>query len=80
MSESVIFTSPMLLALYGIALAITLFEKWRRTGAVLPWMAAIIVMAASGLAVIMGASLMETAAVIVVFIIVNLIGMREGKK
>lgn len=78
MSESVIFSSPILLALYGIALAITLFEKWKRTGAMLMWTAAIITMTAAGLSLIMGADLVEIAAVIVVFLIVNLAGQKEG--
>ena len=78
MSDCVILTSPVLLALYGLALALTLFEKWRRTGPVLPWVAAILVMVTSGLSLVMGASLLETATVIVVFLIVNLIGQREG--
>lgn len=80
MSESVIFSSPILLILYGVALVITLFERRKRTGAVLPWVAAILVMGTSGLAVVMGASLLETAAVIVVFIIVHLIRPKEGNE
>lgn len=79
MSESVIFGSPILMVLYGLALAVTIFEKVKRTGAVLPWIAAIIVMVTSGLAIVMGASLQETAAVIVLFIIVNLMKLKEEK-
>lgn len=78
MLDSVIFSSPSLIALYGIALVITLFEKWQRAGAVLPWAAVILVMVTSGVALIMGASLLETATVIVGFLIVNLAGQREG--
>ena len=73
MSESVIFNSPILIVLYGIALAVTLFEKVNRTGAVSAWIAAMLVVGASTLSVIMGASLVETAAIIVLFIIINLI-------
>ena len=80
MSESVILVSPLLIALYGVALALTLIEKRLRTGAVLPWAAAILVMVTAGLSLVMGASLKETAAVIVLFIIVNLTGLKEGKR
>ena len=78
MQHSIIFTSPLLMILYGVALAITLFEKRMRTGAVLPWIAAILVMTASGLMLILGASLMETASAIVLFLIISLIGQKEG--
>ena len=79
MSESVILVSPLLIALYGLALVLTLIEKRLRTGSVLPWAAAILVMVTAGLSLVMGASLRETAAVIVLFIIVNLTGLKEGK-
>ena len=78
MQHSIIFTSPLLMILYGVALVITLLEKRMRTGAVLPWMAAILVMTASGLMLILGASLMETASAIVFFLIIGLIGQKEG--
>lgn len=80
MSESVILVSPLLIALYGLALVLTLVEKRLRTGSVLPWVAAILVMVTAGLSLVMGASLRETAAVIVLFIIVNLTGLKEGKR
>lgn len=80
MSESVILVSPLLIALYGLALVLTLVEKRLRTGGVLPWAAAILVMVTAGLSLVMGASLRETAAVIVLFIIVNLTGLKEGKR
>ena len=78
MQHSIIFTSPLLMILYGVALVITLLEKRMRTGAVLPWIAAILVMTASGLMLILGASLMETASAIVLFLIISLIGQKEG--
>ena len=72
MSESVILHTPLLLALYGAALALTLLEKRLRAGAVLPWAAAILAAVASALSVILGAGLRETAAAAVLLVIVNL--------
>ena len=78
MSESVIFSTPILIILSGAALAVTLFEKLRRTGAVLEWAAAVLVVVASAFSVLLGASLRETAAVVVLFIILHLVGPKGG--
>ena len=77
MSESVIFNSPILIVLYGIALAVTLFEKRNRTNAVLSWAAAILVLGTSGFAMILGASYLETAAVVVLFLMIQLMRPKE---
>lgn len=79
MSESIILSSPLLIALYGAALVLTLFGKLKRTGAVLPWVSAALVAGTSALSVLMGASLRETAAVIVLFILIHLIGPKEDR-
>ena len=78
MDESVILNSPILIALYGIALAVTVFAKIKKAGAFWAWAAAIIVMGTSALALVFGAGLVETATVIVIFIIINIIRPKEG--
>ncbi len=79
MSESVIFNSPILLALYGIALVLIVYDLRNRTGAVLPYLSAAIVLGTSAYALIIGASLFETAAVICIFILINLYKIRGDK-
>lgn len=76
MRDSVIFNSPILIVLYGIALTISLSEKRNKESAVLAWVAAFLIVGTSGLSVILGASLLETAAVIVLFIIIQLIKLK----
>ena len=80
MSESVIFNTPILIVLYGIALAVTLFAKLNRTGAVLTWAGAFMVAGASALSLIMGAGLTETAAVVCLFLAIHLIRPKGGTK
>ena len=76
MSESIIFNSPILLALYGIALVLVVYDLRNRSGAILPYLSAAIVVATSAYALILGAGLIETAAVMTAFLIVNLAGIR----
>ena len=79
MSESIIFNSPILLALYGIALVLVVYDLRNRSGAILPYLSAAIVMGTSAYALIIGASLFETAAVICIFILINLYKIRGDK-
>ena len=79
MSESVILSSPILIILFGAALAVTLFEKWYRKSAFLEWTAAILAAGASAASLILGAGLRETAAAIVLLILINLAGLKEER-
>ena len=79
MSESVIFNSPILLVLYGIALALVLFNLKNRTGAVLTYVSAALVVGTSAYAILLGASLWETAIVIVIFLLINVFKVGESK-
>ena len=79
MSESVIFNSPILLVLYGISLALVLFNMKNRTGAVLTYVSAALTIGASAYALLLGASLWETAIVMVVFLLINVIKVGESK-
>lgn len=79
MSESIIFNSPILLALYGIALVLVVYDLRNRSGAILPYLSAAIVMGTSAYALIIGASLFETAAVLCIFILINLYKIRGDK-
>ena len=80
MSESVILQTPILIVLYSIALALTLFEKLTGKGAFLPWAAAILVAGTSAYSVLLGAGLRETAAVVVLFVIISLIRPKGEKQ
>ena len=80
MSESVIIHTPLLLILYGLALALNLFDLVKRTGFLLPVLSAFIAVGASALALLYGASLYETGTVLLIFILINLKPLREEKK
>ena len=80
MSESVIIHTPLLLILYGLALALNLFDLVKRTGFLLPVLSAFIAVGASALALLSGASLYETGTVLLIFILVNLQPLRRKKK
>ena len=79
MSESIIFNSPIILVLYGVALLLLVYDLRNRTGAVLPYLSAAIVMGTSAYALVIGALLFETAAVICIFILINLYKIRGDK-
>lgn len=79
MSESVIFNSPILLVLYGISLALVLFNMKNRTGAVLTYVSSALTVCSSAYALLLGANLWETAIVIVIFLLINVIKVGEGK-
>ena len=72
MSGSVILNSPIMLILYGIALALCLFDIRKKTGFLLPFLSALIVVGTSAYALLSGAGLFETASVIAVFLLLNL--------
>ena len=79
MSESVIFNSPILLVLYGISLALVLFNMKNRAGAVLTYVSAALTVCSSAYALLLGANLWETAIVIVIFLLINVIKVGESK-
>ena len=80
MNESVILGNPLLLVLYGLALAISVYDKWKPTGIILPVLSALIVVGTSAYAILLGASLFETAAAVMVFLFVQLIGLGRDEK
>ena len=76
LGESIIIHSPLLLILYGVALALNIVAlKIKATGYVLPLLSAAIVAGASAFALLLGAQLLEILAVVLVFLIVNLFGI-----
>lgn len=80
MASSVIFNSPILLVLYGLALAIALFELVNRsTGFVLPIVSLAIVIGTSIYAILLGATLFEIAIIVLVFLLLSLIGIRRKR-
>lgn len=73
MAESVIFNSPLLLAGYGAALFLCVFDLFKRSSGILfPLFSAILSLATSGAALLSGASLTETGTALLVFLILNL--------
>ena len=81
MAESVIFNSPLLLILYGVALAVAIFELvTKTTGYVLPLLSLAIVVGASIYALLIGASLFEIAIILMVFMLISLAGIRRKKQ
>jgi len=64
---------PLAAALYGIALFLCLFErKYRATRGVFFLLSAALALGASGYALVLGAGLWETAAVLLVFLLLNM--------
>ena len=80
MSESVIFNSPLLLMLYGLALAANLLGLSKKTGFFLPVFSACIAVVATALALLHGASLYEAVLVLLIFLLINLRAFREADK
>ena len=75
MAESVILNSPVLLLLFGAALALCLFDRPRRaTKGVFPLLAAILAVGASAWALILGAGAGEVLTVLLLFLLLNLEG------
>ena len=78
MDNLVILNSPLLLILYGVALAMVIFELiTKTTGYVLPLIAFAIVIGATIYALLIGAGLFEVAIVILVFLLLNMFGARR---
>lgn len=73
MAESVILQLPMALLLYGAALFFCLFERrYRATRGVFLLLSAALALGASAYALLWGAGLWETAAVLLVFLLLNM--------
>ena len=81
MTESVILNSPILIALYSVALVISLTGIfWRKARAFLPVLSAVIVVCASAVAVILGTALFEIVTVVLFFLAINLLHAGKGNK
>ena len=83
MENSVIFNQPLLLILLGIALFISVFDiKKRASGYFLPLLSILITLGMLAYAILLGASLYETATVLMLFAAVNLLsyGAQKGGK
>ena len=81
MENLVIFNSPILLCLYGLALALALFELFSKTtGYVLPIISFAIVIGASIYGLLIGAGLFEVIIVLFVFLLINMFGARRKKE
>ncbi len=78
MNESIIFNSPLLLVLYGIALSFFLFGLNSRSGKII-YLSTAIVVGTSAYALVIGATLFETAVVVVIFLIINLTHVGKEK-
>jgi len=71
----VIAQLPLALALYGAALFFCLFDrKYRATGWVFPLLSAGLCLAATAYSLVMGAGVWECAAVLLVFLLLNMGG------
>ena len=78
MDNFVVFNHPLILVLYGIALALALFELFSKlTGYVLPIISFAIVVGASIYGLLIGAGLLEIAIYLVIFLLINLYGARR---
>lgn len=70
MAERVILQLPLAVALYGAALFLCLFERrYRATRGVFFLLSAALALGASAYALVLGAGLWETAAVLLVFLL-----------
>ena len=73
MVESVILDLPLALLLYGAALFFCLFERrYRATRGVFFLLSAALALGASAYALVRGASLWETAAVLLIYLLLNM--------
>lgn len=71
--ESVILRSPLALLLYGAALFLCLYDRvYKATGWWFSALSAVLAIAASAYSLILGASLWETATVLLVFLLLNM--------
>lgn len=75
--ESVIVQSPLTLLLYGIALFLNLFDRhYKMTRGIMTLISAGVCIAATAYALVIGASMWECAAVLLIFLHLNM-GVRE---
>lgn len=71
--ESVILRSPLALLAYGTALFFCLYDRvYKATGWLFTVLSAVLAIAASAYSLILGASLWETATVLLVFLLLNM--------
>ena len=78
MENLIIINSPLILVLYGIALALVLFELFTKlTGYVLPLIAFMIVIGTTIYSLLIGAQLFEVAIYVMIFLLLNLFGARR---
>ena len=77
MAESVILQLPVALVLYGIALALCLFDRhYKATNGILTLISTAAAVGATAYALVMGAALTECATVLMVFLLLNM-GVKE---
>lgn len=75
--NSVILQTPLALVLYGIALGLCLFDKhYKATGGVVTLISTALAVGATVYALVMGATLVECATVLMVFLLANM-GVKE---
>ena len=78
--ESVIFSSTLLLILYGIALILCIFDLIKHaSGYVFPILSAMIFVGATIYALILGAGYDEVGIVVIVFLLLNLCSYARHK-
>ena len=81
MDNLVIFNSPLILCLYGLALALALFELFSKTtGYILPIISFAIVIGATIYGLLIGAGLFEVIIILLVFLLINMYGARRKKE
>ena len=75
--DSVILQAPLALVLYGIALALCLFDRhYKATGGIATMISTALAVGATVYALVMGATLVECATVLMVFLLANM-GVKE---
>lgn len=71
--DSVILQTPLALVIYGIALALCLFDRhYKATGGMATLVSTALAVVATVYALLMGASLVECATVLMVFLLANM--------
>ena len=77
MAESVILQLPMAMVLYGLALALCLFDRhYKATNGILTILSTAMAVGATAYAILMGTPLTECAVVLMVFLLLNM-GVKE---
>ena len=77
MMESVILQTPLALVFYGLALGLCLFDRhYKATNGVLTMISTALAVGATAYAILMGATLVECATVLMVFMLLNM-GVKE---